>query len=212
MSEKRPRPSRRQTARRAAVLPVPAEDLLAPQSEVPRGGLGTDRSRHVEAVVELSWANFDAALQALARAIARTFVPEAVLGVAHGGVFVGGALASALGADFYPVRISRRSRMRTDTGRPRLSGTVPKELKGLRVLVVDDVSASGETLELAKALARKAGARALRTATLVCRTDGYAPDFTALKADTLLVFPWDYAPVTEDGRFDARPVPRGRTR
>ena len=211
MSERRARPSRRQPPRRAA-LAAPSEDLLAPQSEVPRGGLGTDRSQHVETVTELSWASFDTAVQALARTIATTFVPEAVVGVAHGGVFVGGALASALGADFYPVRISRRSRIRTDTGRPRLSGSMPKEVKGRRVLVVDDVSASGETLELAKALARKAGARALRTATLVCRTDGYAPDFTALKADTLLVFPWDYAPVTEDGRFDARPGPRGRTR
>ncbi len=212
MADRRVRSSKKQPARRAAAFSVPSEDLLAPQSEVPRGGLGTDRSRHVESVTELSWASFDTALQALARSIVRTFVPEAVLGVAHGGVFVGGALASALGADFYPVRISRRSRMRTDTGRPRLSGTMPKELKGRRVLVVDDVSASGETLELAKALARKAGARVLRTATLVCRTDGYAPDFTALKADTLLVFPWDYAPVTEDGRFNARPVPRGRPR
>ncbi len=210
MSQRRLRPSpRRRTQGASASL---AEEMLAPQSEVPRGGLGTDRSQPVVAVTELSWAHFDGYLQALARRIARAYSAEAVVGVAHGGVFVGGALASALGADFYPVRISRRSRTRTDASRPRLSGSMPKEVKGRRVLLVDDVSASGETLELAKSLARKAGARALRTATLVCRTEGYAPDFSALKSDALLVFPWDYAPVTEDGRFNARPTARGMKR
>ena len=213
MPPRRVPPSRRmRTHQPVRAVPALAEEVLAPQSEVPRGGLGTDRSRPVEAITELSWASFEGHLQALARSIARTYAAQAVVGVAHGGVFVGGALASALGAAFYPVRISRRSRSRTDVGRPRLSGSMPKELKGLRVLVVDDVSASGETLELAKRLAKKAGARALRTATLVCRTEGYAPDYTALRMDTLLVFPWDYAPVTEDGRFNAPATLRGRAR
>jgi hypoxanthine phosphoribosyltransferase len=125
-----------------------------------------------------------------------------VVGVAHGGVFVGGALASALGADFFPVRISRRSRVHTNKAkRPRLFGSMPRELKGKRVLIVDDVSASGETLTLAKKLALKVGVRTLRTATLVKRTDGYAADFTALTSDALFVFPWDYSDVTEDERF-----------
>jgi hypoxanthine phosphoribosyltransferase len=161
-----------------------------------------DRSRPEARVTELSWAAFDIHLQALARSIVRRFVPDAVVGVAHGGVFVGGALASALGADFFPVRISRRSRVHsTKAQRPRLFGSMPRELKGKRVLIVDDVSASGETLTLAKKLASKVGARVLRTATLVKRTGGYAADFSALTSDALFVFPWDYADVTEVERF-----------
>jgi hypoxanthine phosphoribosyltransferase len=187
--------------------------MLAPQTEVPPGGLGMDRSLPEASVHELSWAAFDAHVQALARIIVRTFVPEAVVGVAHGGVFVGGALASALGADFFPVRISRRSRSPNTRGtRPRLYGSMPKELKGRRVLLVDDVSASGETLKLAKKLALKAGARGLRTATLVSRTEGYCADFTVLKSDAVFVFPWDYADVTEDARFETVPAARGRAR
>jgi len=164
-------------------------------------------------VSELSWAGFDAHVQALARLILRAFAPEAVVGVAHGGVFVGGALASALKADFFPVRISRRSRDPGKRGkRPRLSGTMPRELKGRRVLIVDDVAASGETLKLAKKLALKAGAQELRTATLVSKKAGYAADFSALTSDALVVFPWDYADVTEDGRFDTMPALPGRPR
>ena len=212
MSPRTVRPSQKHRRGRSA-FPAFSEEPVASQSDVPRGGLGMDRSRSDASVSELSWASFDAHVQALARLILRSFAPEAVVGVAHGGVFVGGALASALNADFFPVRISRRSRDPSKRGnRPRLSGSMPRELKGRRVLIVDDVAASGETLKLARKLVRKAGARVLRTATLVSRKDGYAADFSALSSEALVVFPWDYADVTEDGRFDTMPASAGRSR
>ena len=75
---------------------------------------GRDQSRQRSSVKELSWADFDRAVQELARTIGTSFKPQAVVGVAHGGVFVGGAISSALGCEFFPVRISRRSRDRSD--------------------------------------------------------------------------------------------------
>src|SRR5258708_6333904 len=98
---------------------------------------------------ELAWAEFDRMVQSLARRIQVTFRPQAVVGVAHGGVFAGGAIASALGCDFYPVRISRRSRVKLKRGSPRLSGQMPRELRAKRGLGADDVAASGGTLDLA---------------------------------------------------------------
>jgi len=161
-----------------------------------------DRSAQREAVRELTWAQFDRLVTAMARQIKRSFRPDAVVGVAHGGVFVGGAVAGALQAEFFPVRISRRSRDRVERRRPRLYGQIPKELKGRRVLLVDDVAASGDTLELARALLERVGAKATRTATLVAREGAYVPDWTALTTQELVVFPWDYQPVVEDGRFE----------
>jgi hypoxanthine phosphoribosyltransferase len=149
----------------------------------------------------MSWAQFDRRVQEIAKATKR-FRPEAVVGVAHGGVFVGGALASAIQCEFYPVRISRRSRDRGLRGHPKLSGVMPKELKGKRVLIVDDIASSGDTLELAKAHALSVGAKSVATAALVCRSDGFQPDVFALKEDTFYVFPWDYALVAEEGRFE----------
>lgn len=184
-------------------------DNLAPQAEVPRQGSGTDRSTHKSAVRELSWSQFDRQIQTLARRIREAFKPDAVVGVAHGGVFVGGAIASALAADFYPVRISRRSRDMRARAAPRLSGELPRELKGKKVLIVDDVVNSGDTLELALSLARRVGARDARTACLVARETGYAPDFVGMTTSTLFVFPWDYEPVVEDGRFDVDPDKAG---
>jgi hypoxanthine phosphoribosyltransferase len=185
------------------------EVVLAPQTELPRHQLGVDRSTPRSSVHELTWAQFDQLVQGLAKPIRKGFKPEAVVGVAHGGVFVGGALASALGVDFYPVRISRRSRDKVVRSTPKLFGEMPEELDGKRVLLVDDVAASGDTLQLALALAKKAGAKALASACLFARVDGYQPDHVALITDDFVVFPWDYGPVAEDGRFDVDPDKAG---
>ncbi|PTL76398.1 phosphoribosyltransferase [Vitiosangium sp. GDMCC 1.1324] len=190
------------------LVSIPSNLVLAPQVEVPRQLTGRDQSRSKTSIQELSWAEFDRAVQSLARTISQRYKPQAVVGVAHGGVFVGGALSSALGCEFFPVRISRRSRDK-GAAKPKLNGEMPRELKGKRVLIVDDVVASGDTLELATALAQKVGAREVNTAALVTRPGGFAPSFCALSTDALVVFPWDYEAVTEDGRFDVDPDKAG---
>ncbi|RYZ36053.1 MAG: phosphoribosyl transferase, partial [Myxococcaceae bacterium] len=94
--------------------------VLAPQVEAPRQPTGRDQSRQKSnGVVELTWAEFDRSVQKLARTIRQAWEPQLVVGVAHGGVFVGGALAGALGVKFFPVRISRRSRDKADRAKNR---------------------------------------------------------------------------------------------
>ncbi|AGC42466.1 phosphoribosyl transferase domain-containing protein [Myxococcus stipitatus DSM 14675] len=204
------------SARKGAkkLVSIPSDMVLAPQVEVPRQPTGKDQSRKRSAGVrELTWAEFDRAVHHLADAIRQSFEPQAVVGVAHGGVFVGGALSSALGCAFFPVRISRRSRDRGDESRPRggprTAGEMPRELKGRRVLIVDDVASSGDTLELATALAREAGATKVSTACLVAKPEGYSPHFAGLTTGSLVVFPWDYAPGVGDARFDEDPDKAG---
>ena len=69
-----------------------------------------DRSLPKQSVREMTWQELDRLAQGLAREVQRKFHPDAVVGVAHGGVFVGGVVAAALRCEFFPVRISRRSR------------------------------------------------------------------------------------------------------
>ena len=154
----------------------------------------------------MSWAQFDGAVQSMAREISRAYTCDLVVGVAPGGLYVGSALASALGKPFHPVRILGRTRDPL-TGRMPKVMAMPREVKRSRILLVDDVIASGMTLGRAVDVARKAGARQIRTATLLCRSEAVAPDWTVLVMDGPLVFPWDYGPVTEDGRFDLVPEP-----
>ncbi len=173
---------------------------------VPGGMPGADFSRGRRSVRELSWGEFDRHVQALARAAAKTFKPEVVVGIVNGGVFVGGAVAGALKARFYPVRVSHRSRESARTVQ-RSAPEMPEALAGQRVLVVDDICASGDSLDVACTLARARGAKAVKSLTLVARPGRYEPDFVAFTSDDFFVFPWDYQPVVDDGRFDTGETP-----
>jgi hypothetical protein len=53
------------------------------------------------------------------------------------------------------------------------------------------------------------GAKEVTTAALVSREDGYQPGWSALITKALVVFPWDYEPVTEDQRFEVDPKAEG---
>ena len=168
-----------------------------------------DRSHSRNTAQELSWAEFDRQVQALAR-MAFSFKADAVVGIAHGGVFVGGAVASALKAKFYPVRLTRRSRDSETRAPAGLQDDMPTTLHGKRVLVVDDICSSGDSLEMAAKLAKAGGASKVKTAALVTRPEGGGkPDFTAISSQTFFVFPWDYQAVVEDERFDTRTAEKG---
>ena len=168
-----------------------------------------DRSNTRHAAQEMTWAEFDRQVQALAR-LAYSFKPDAVVGIAHGGVFVGGAVASALKAKFYPVRLTRRSRDSETRAPSGLQDDMPTTLHGKRVLVVDDICSSGDSLEMAALLAKAGGASKVKTAALVTRPEGGGkPDFTAISSQTFFVFPWDYQAVVEDERFETRTTEKG---
>lgn len=195
-------PARR---KKAARLEPPSDWVLSPQTERPRHRKGIDQSEQARQVTELSWKELDGMVKKLVAKLSRAFRPTAILGVAHGGVFVGGAVASALGCQFFPVRIEKRSRDRLPLGSLPLYGQLPKKLEGAKLLVVDDVASSGDTLERACALAKKVGVKEVRTAVLLARSNGYVPDYFATQSDLLHVFPWDLQPVAEDARFDVDP-------
>lgn len=191
---RRSRPARPGASRRAR--PAAAHDPH-PLGEGVADGFALDRlaaparlkRAPKKAVRELGWAAFGEVARTLAAQIARRYRPGVVVGIAKGGVFVGGALAVALGAEFYPVRIERRRR---DPGEwPDPERELP-ELRGKKVLVVDDVASTGATLARARALARKRGAKEVRTAVLVARPHGARPDFSAIATDQLILFGWDY--------------------
>lgn len=140
------------------------------------------------AVREIGWAAFGDVSRSLAAQIGASYLPDVVLGIAKGGVFVGGALAAALGAEFVPVRLEKRRR---DPAPLEALPQLP-DLRGKRVLLVDDVASSGATLARARILARQAGGREVKTAVLVVRHGGARPDWSAIETDELVLFAWDY--------------------
>ena len=138
-------------------------------------------------VRELTWLEFGEVIRDLAARISDGFQPDVILGLARGGIVVGGALAAPLDAEFLPVRVEKRARDRRAVPTFR----VP-EARGKKVLVVDDVTNSGNTLDKARALARRSGAKEVQAAALVVRPGGSHPEWFAIETAQLMVFPWDY--------------------
>jgi hypothetical protein len=145
---------------------------------------------------ELSWELFGETCRALAVRVAREYRPDLVVGIATAGVIPAATVAAILQADFEAMRISRRDG-RVQFGEPRVLSATPVRCRGKRVLIVDEITTSGDTLRLALAAVREVGPADVRTATSFVRPGGYRPNYFAMESDQLIVYPWDRQVVTD---------------
>lgn len=141
--------------------------------------------------LEVDWLMFGELCRALALKIARDYDPEIVVGIERAGVIPAAVVASILRVDFHSMKISRREGDETVRERPAILSAAPRQVQGRRVLIVDEITTSGDTLRLALAAVRDAHPAEVRTATSFARTSGYQPDYSALAMDATVIFPWD---------------------
>jgi len=156
---------------------------------------------------ELSWELFGELCRVLALQVARDYAPELVVGVARAGVLPAVIIASILRIDFFCMKISRREGDEIVREQPQVLSAAPPQAAGRRVLLVDEITTSGDTMRLALAAVRSVAPAEVRTATCFVRTGGYRPDFFALESDATIVFPWDRQ-VLEEGELVLNPAYR----
>ena len=138
----------------------------------------------------MEWPLFGELSRALALKVSREYDPELVVGVATAGVVPGAVVAAMLGREFHSIVISRRYRSEGPRETPAVFSSAPAEVRGKRVLIVDETCDSGETLRLAVGAVVNAGATEVRTA-VGFKTGPYDPDFHALATESTIVLPWD---------------------
>jgi hypoxanthine phosphoribosyltransferase len=141
--------------------------------------------------LDLSWEMFGELCRALALRVARDFEPDLVVGIARAGVFPGAVVASVLRKDFYSLTISRREGGELVRDRPAVLSAAPLQCEDKKILLVDEITSSGDTLRLGLASIRDRNPSEVRTATSFSRHGGYQPDYVALTTDATLIFPWD---------------------
>ena len=144
-----------------------------------------------EQFLDLSWEMFGELCRALALRVAREYDPDLVVGIARAGVIPGAVIASVLRVDFYSMKITRREGDTVVRERPEVLSAAPSQASGRRILLVDEITSSGDTLRLGLAACRDVGPVELRTATCFVRPQGYKPDYFALETDQTIIFPWD---------------------
>jgi uncharacterized protein len=160
--------------------------------------------------LELSWEFFGELCRVLAVKVATSgYLPEIVVGIAKAGVIPGAVVASILQCDFYSLKISRDAGAERVRARPRILSAAPKEAAGRRILIVDEICTSGDTLRLAQNALRQVKPAEVRTATSLVKAGGYRPDFHALETAATVVFPWDRHVLNDAGEIVVNPMYEG---
>lgn len=161
-------------------------------------------------ILEMDWEFFGELCRVLAVRVATSgYRPEIIVGIAKAGVIPGAVVASILRCDFYSLKISRDTGASRVRSRPKIFSAAPAEAARKRVLVVDEICTSGETLRIALNALRQVGPADLKTATSLIKVGGYKPDFHALETDSTVVFPWDRQVVDAHGEIVTNPMYEG---
>ncbi len=121
------------------------------------------------------------------------FKPDFIVGVCRGGWIPARVLSDLLGN---PNLASSKAECYTDIGEttaePNLSQSVSVDVRGKRLLVVDEVADSGKTLKLIVSHLKASGAGEVKTATLFYKSHSlFKPDFFERETSNWIVFPWD---------------------
>jgi len=172
--------------------------MVTPTFQVP--GLSSQPKDYLD----VPWDMFGELCRALALRVARDYQPDLVVGIARAGVIPAAVVASILRVDFYSMKISRKEGDEQVRERPAILSAAPPQAAGKRVLLVDEIATSGETLRMALAAVRDVRPAEVRTATSFARTKGYKPDYFALETDQTVIFPWDRK-IFEEGELVVNP-------
>lgn len=158
-----------------------------------------------QGIYPVSWNEFFGLCKGLAQAIA-PYEPDVILGIVRGGLYAATQISHFLRVELYPVKITRRYKDEVVYAVPRWIVKPPPEIiQGSKVLIVDEMSATGETLNLVRQEMHDMGAKAVQCATLYAHESGKdAVDYTGIITDQLVLNPWDRE-ILKDGEFVFHP-------
>jgi hypothetical protein len=150
-------------------------------------------------------------LLGLAKSILKNgFVPDVIIGVSRGGWVPARVLCdllntptlASIGIAFYKG-VGRAGR------RPMVTQPLTISVSGKKVLLVDEVADTGQSLKLAKEQLIMGGAREVRTATMYTKPWSIIePDYHEKKTSSWIVFPWEtketIQSVAQDSKWKGR--------
>ncbi len=145
-------------------------------------------------ILAVSWNDVQSHLLELSGKIERDgYVPDMIVGVARGGLVVARLLSDLLSvSDLASVKISFYKGIDETNKTPIITQPVSESPRGKKILIVDDVADSGESLLLAKRHITENGAHSIKTATIHLKPwSKTIPDFYISRTDSWILYPWE---------------------
>jgi len=121
--------------------------------------------------------------------------PDVVVGLARGGWIPARLYCDYLGIkDLVSIKVEHWGITATPDGKARLKYGTEYPFEGKRVLIVDDIADTGESLTLAKNYVEDKNPAEVKAATLLTiKTSRFRPEYYGEEIDwTWIVFPWNF--------------------
>ncbi len=146
----------------------------------------------------LDWYTIDEAVWTLADTILKEYDPDVLIGVSRGGLppavrfsHIGELPLRVMGLKFYK-----------DVGetneKPTVTIPLTADITGKRVLVIDDVADTGETLVEVKKHLEEKNPEEVRVAVIAKKPSSiFDPDYYIMCTDKWIVFPWEKMQVSK---------------
>jgi len=147
--------------------------------------------------VYLTWWQIDRAVFSLADELRKSFLPDVIVGIARGGLIPAVRLSHVLGdIEMKIIDVKFYTDIEERMEKPVVTIPLHGSLEGKKVVVVDDVSDTGKTLEVVVDEVKKAGAKEVKIVCLSMKPwTKVVPDFYVFRTDKWIVFPWEEFPV-----------------
>ena len=123
----------------------------------------------------------------------QNFKQDIIIAIARGGVVPARILSDLLGTpNLSFIQIEFYTNISQTLQEPTLKQTITTNVRGKKILLVDDIADTGKSLKLAKTHLQQQGAFEIKTATLYQKPQSItAPDFYEKQTTNWVVFPWD---------------------
>ena len=132
--------------------------------------------------------------------VSDNFNPDIIIAILRGGMIPARALSDVLNIDALgTLGLSFYKTIAETKDKPKVTQEVNVDISGKRILIVDDVADTGETLIEAVNYLRRKGAKEIKVATLHIKPwSKFVPDFVIEKTDKWIVYPWEYFEFLKD--------------
>jgi hypoxanthine phosphoribosyltransferase len=121
------------------------------------------------------------------------FKPDLIVGVCRGGWTPARVMSDLLeNANTASIRIEFYLAPGVTVRKPVITQAIMVPVRGVNVLVVDDVADTGESLKVAVEHLDVCGAKAIKTATIYYKPQSiFKPEFFIVQTERWIIFPWE---------------------
>ena len=144
-------------------------------------------------IIYPSWNEIESMCRKLSKKIEKEFSPDVLIGITRGGLIPLRLFSDLMNNyNVATIRIEYYTGIGKTEKKPRITKPLNIDIKNKKVLLVDDVSDSGNSLIEAVKYLKKFKPKELKIVTLHYKTDSkLKPDYFEGTTDAWIVYPWE---------------------